>query len=323
MRPLTACPGCGATSIRAFSSTPIHERNGDIHYAQSHCRRCDLVFSNPVAEPEDLERYYRSSYYQECGPLYAREDPGLDDMIAAWERDEAAGLQESVLPYVSGGRFLEIGAGYGRLLLGARRVGFDVAGVEPSEHASRFARDVVGLEEVRHGMFDPEAWPVGSFDVVYAFHVIEHVVDLHAFLDGIQRLLRPGGLVVLSTESHHNAWVQVRRARSWMKGAWLPEFQTSNHHTYYFSDRSLGSLLERHRLRVLKSRVYTHALAEKLPHYRFRSWRSKLAFYAMHYADDWTGRGNRLLVWARKDEVIGTSRPSEWRNGNPSAETGR
>ena len=300
MRTLQACPGCGGTRLRAYSFTPESERTNDIHFAQTHCRSCDLVFSNPVAEPDELESYYRSAYYQEEGPFYTRDHPGMREIMAAWERDEAAGLRQSVLPYVTGGRLFEIGAGYGRLLAGARKLGFAVAGVEASEHASRFAREVMGLDEVREGMFDPQAWPAGSFDVVYAFHVIEHVLDLHAFVDGIDHLLRPGGLVVLGTENHHNAWVPLRRVRSWLKGRRLPEFQTSNHHTFYFSDRSLVALMQRHRFSVLRSLVYTHSLAVKLPNYRFRSWRSTLAFYAMHYADEGTGRGNRLLVWARK-----------------------
>jgi len=300
MTDLHACPGCGGTSLHAFSITPVEERANVMHFAQTRCRSCDLVFSNPVADPAELERYYRSEYYEEEGSVYSPDQPDMAAIMAAWERDEAAGLRHSVLPYVAGGAFFEIGAGYGRLLAGARALGFSVAGVEPSEHAARFARDVMGLEHVRQSIFDPNDWPAESFDVIYSHHVIEHVSDLSGFVDGMYRLLKPNGLVVIGTENHHNIWVQTRRVRSWLKGRRLPEFQTSNHHTLYFSDRSLAVVLERHGLTVLKRRVYTHSLAEKLPHYRFRSWRSKLVFYALHYADVWTGRGGRLLIWARK-----------------------
>jgi 2-polyprenyl-3-methyl-5-hydroxy-6-metoxy-1,4-benzoquinol methylase len=286
--------------LRAYSFTPEAERRGDIHFAQRRCRGCDLVFSDPVAEPDELERYYRTQYYEESGREYSAAQPNLAELIGAWERDEAAGLRESVLPYVPGGSFLEIGAGYGRLLAGARALGFSVAGVEPSERAARFAREVMRLDGVRQGVFDAREWPPAAFDVIYSHHVIEHVADLQAFVDGMHRLLKPHGLVVIGTENHHNAWVLTRRVRSWLKGRRLPEFQTSNHHTFYFSDRSLAAVLERHGFDVIKRRVYTHSLAEKLPHYRFRSWRSKAAFFALHYGDVWTGRGGRLLMWARK-----------------------
>jgi hypothetical protein len=76
--------------------------------------------------------------------------------------------------------------------------------------------------------------------------VIEHVADLHAFASGMFRILKPGGLAVVGTENHHNVWVMTRGLRSWLKGRRLPEFQTADHHTFYFSDRSLTRLLERH-----------------------------------------------------------------------------
>jgi 2-polyprenyl-3-methyl-5-hydroxy-6-metoxy-1,4-benzoquinol methylase len=300
VKAVVTCPGCGGTWFRAFAFTPEAERTNDIHFAQTRCRTCDLVFSNPVADAAELERYYRSEYYGQAEQAYSPDQPGMAEIMAGWERDEAVGLRDSVLPYVSGGAFFEIGAGHGRLLAGARALGFSVAGVEPSEQAARFARDVMGLEHVRQSIFDPNAWPAESFDVMYSHHVIEHVSDLPGFVDGMYRLLKPNGLVVIGTENHHNVWVQIRRVRSWFKGRRLPEFQTSNHHTFYFSARSLAALLERHGFTVIKRRVYTHSLAEKLPHYRFRSWRSQVAFYALHYADAWTSRGGRVQVWARK-----------------------
>jgi SAM-dependent methyltransferase len=210
-----------------------------------------------------------------------------------------------VLPYVTGGAFFEIGAGYGALLEGARQLGFRVAGVEPSEEAASFAQNVLGLDGMKCGTFRPAEWPAASFDVIYSYQVIEHMPDLHEFVGGIAQMLKPGGLTVIGTENHHNAWVMVRRLRSWLKGRRLPEFQTASHHTVYFSDRSLCRLVERHGLSVERCLVYTHALAEKLPGYRFRHWWSKLAFYLIHYADEWTGRGGRLLVWCRK--------PADWR----------
>lgn len=300
MKALTACPVCGSASLRPFSFTVEAERTGAMHVAQSRCRACDLVFSNPVAEEAELTQYYRSSYYEDHESVYNAHRPDLEALVRRRADDEARGLRKSVLPYVAGGLFFEIGAGYGALLAGARELGFAVAGVEPSARAARFGRDVLGLDNLRAGMFDAREWPAASCDVIYSFQVIEHVSDLHAFADGTFRMLKPGGLMVVGTENHHNVWVMVRRVRSWLKGRRLPEFQTADHHTYYFSGRSLSALLERHGFTIVKCLVYTPPLAEKRPRYTFRSWYSKLAFYAMHFADVWTGRGGRVLVWCRR-----------------------
>jgi 2-polyprenyl-3-methyl-5-hydroxy-6-metoxy-1,4-benzoquinol methylase len=301
MKAVVECPACGGRRFRPFSFTIDEEREHDMHFAQTRCRDCDLVFSDPVAEPADLERFYRSTYYEDHEREYNPARPDLEAVIRDRGRVEAGGLRTSVLPYVASGTFFEIGAGFGALLEGARQLGFTVAGVEPSEQAARFGRDVMGLEGLRHGLFDPREWPAEFCDVIYSFQVIEHVSDLHEFAGGMFKMLKPGGLAVIGTENHHNAWVMWRRVRSWLKGRRLPEFQTASHHTFYFSDRSLCGLLERHQFQIVRCLVYTGSLAQKRPGYHFRSWYSKLAFYALHYADVWTGRGGRVLVWCRKN----------------------
>jgi 2-polyprenyl-3-methyl-5-hydroxy-6-metoxy-1,4-benzoquinol methylase len=307
MTRLHACPGCKSHNLVPFSFTVPEERGRDLHFAQTRCRNCDLVFSNPVAGEEELERFYRSEYYEHHEREYNALDPQLERLVRDRARHEAEGLRGSVLPFVTSGRFFEIGAGYGALLGGARELGFEVAGVEPSARAAAFAREVMGLSDVREGPFRPGDWPAASFDVVYSFQVIEHVADPHAFAAGIFHLLKPGALAVVGTENHHNAWVAVRRARSWLKGRRLPEFQTAAHHTFYFSGRSLSRLVERHGLTAERCLVYTPSIEEKLPRYQFRHWYGKAAFYALHYADVLLGRGGRVLLWCRRPAALGAA----------------
>jgi SAM-dependent methyltransferase len=301
VKQLTACPSCGSQSLRAFAFTVPEERSGDMHVGQTRCRACDLVFSNPVAEAEDLARYYDAAYYEEAQREYNPDTPGLEASVRGRVAAEMAWLHKAVVPHVaSRGAFLEIGPGYGGLLAAARELGFNAFGVEPSARVAAFARDVMGLTGVRHAMFEPADWPAASFDAIYSYMVIEHVSDLHAFVAGLFALLKPGGLTIIGTENHHNVWVMVRRVRSWLKGRRVPEFQTANHHTFYFSDRSLRALCVRHGFEVFRCHVFNPPLADKLAKARFRSWYSKAAFYALHYADAWTGRGGRVLVWCRK-----------------------
>lgn len=300
MKAVNVCPGCGGRRFRPFSFTVEAERGHDMHFAQTRCLDCDLVFSDPVADPDELARFYESWSYEDHEIEFNPARPDLEDVIRARGRYEADGLRGSVLPYKSGGTFFEIGAGFGGMLDGARQLGFEVAGVEPSEQAARFGREVMGLTGLRHAMFDARDWPEAFCDVVYSYMVIEHVSDLHQFARDIHTVLKPGGIAVIGTENHHNIWVVLRRIRSRLKGRRLPEFQTASHHTFYFSGKSLSQLVTRQGLEIIRCSVYTPPLSVKLPKYRFRNWRSKLAFYAMHYADVWTGRGGRVLIWCRR-----------------------
>jgi 2-polyprenyl-3-methyl-5-hydroxy-6-metoxy-1,4-benzoquinol methylase len=44
--------------------------------------------------------------------------------------------------------------------------------------------------------------PDGSVDVVISFETIEHIVDYHQFMQEIKRVLKPGGILVLSTPNY-------------------------------------------------------------------------------------------------------------------------
>lgn len=52
----------------------------------------------------------------------------------------------------------------------------------------------VGLAEDAPELFEP-----GTYDLVVAFEIIEHVPDVPGFLDQLERMLKPGGRVMIST----------------------------------------------------------------------------------------------------------------------------
>ena len=54
-----------------------------------------------------------------------------------------------------------------------------------------------------------------SFDVVCAFHVLEHMPDARAFLRELARFARPGGLVVVETPNYASL-LRRRHGASWL-----------------------------------------------------------------------------------------------------------
>jgi SAM-dependent methyltransferase len=102
---------------------------------------------------------------------------------------------ELALRHGHGARVLDMGcgSGYGSAHLaqaGARVVGVDR--VEPDDAHRRAASFVLA---------DLNAMPLReqSFDLVVSFQVIEHLEDPSAYLAAIARLVRPGGLALLTT----------------------------------------------------------------------------------------------------------------------------
>ncbi len=104
-------------------------------------------------------------------------------------------------PLVAGREVLDVacGEGYGSALLArsaARVVGADIAPAAIGHARARYAAQA----NLEFREADCAALPFAdaSFDVVVSFETIEHVVAQDAFLDEARRVLRDGGLFVLS-----------------------------------------------------------------------------------------------------------------------------
>ncbi len=106
------------------------------------------------------------------------------------------------LTCLDGLRVLDIGCGAGLLCEPLARLGAQVIGVDPSEtniaaaklHAERSHLSIdyrcTTVEEI-----DPHE----RFDIVLAMEVVEHVTDVGVFLGHCAALMKPAGLMVVST----------------------------------------------------------------------------------------------------------------------------
>ena len=91
------------------------------------------------------------------------------------------------------------GAGYGSAELA--QAADSVVGVDRSAEAVDFARDTYALANLRFEQASCEALPhpSGSFDLVVAFEVIEHLDNWREFLLEARRVLAPAGQLIVST----------------------------------------------------------------------------------------------------------------------------
>ncbi len=103
---------------------------------------------------------------------------------------------------LDGLRLLDIGCGAGLLCEPFTRLGADVTGIDPSATniaAANLHAEKSGLSIDYRCTTVEELDANERFDIVLAMEVVEHVVDVGAFLDHCVSRMKPGGLIVVST----------------------------------------------------------------------------------------------------------------------------
>jgi 2-polyprenyl-6-hydroxyphenyl methylase/3-demethylubiquinone-9 3-methyltransferase len=116
---------------------------------------------------------------------------------------EHFGLQGGGLKPLAGLRLLDIGCGGGLISEPLARLGARVTGIEPKEANIRAAMAHAAPQglgiDYRVATVEDLAAAGETFDCVVCLEVVEHVPDVAAFLVTCAALVRPGGLMILST----------------------------------------------------------------------------------------------------------------------------
>jgi SAM-dependent methyltransferase len=104
------------------------------------------------------------------------------------------------------GRLLvDCGAGTGRFALEASRA-CTVIAVDDHEESLEIARRNLGMEAVRRGSCTALPLADGTADIVTALDVIEHVEDDRRAVAEMLRILKPGGIIVITVPAFQGLW---------------------------------------------------------------------------------------------------------------------
>lgn len=227
-RPCPACQGCAYRSLATVRGTHIVQ-----------CTGCGLATWD--WHGFDPEAFYDASYWKSCDPHTGYAD--YFALAAATQRTHARRLRWiRGAPASRGGgtanppRLLDAGCGPGFFVQAAAQAGFAAAGVELSAAAVAHARDELG-QNVWRGHVCRADLRDGPYDVVTLWDVLEHLPDPAAALAAVADVLRPGGVLALSTGDVSSLAARLSGSR-WHLFT-LPE------HLWFHTPNSLRHLLRR------------------------------------------------------------------------------
>jgi 2-polyprenyl-3-methyl-5-hydroxy-6-metoxy-1,4-benzoquinol methylase len=138
-------------------------------------------------------------------------------------------------------RVLDLGCGEGHFAAALAREDADVVGIDVAEEPLRRARSRHPELDVR--VAESEAsLPLDdcSFDVVWAGETVEHVADTQQWLSEVRRVLRSGGVLLLTTPDH-GLLSRLRLALS--VGAFESHFDPRSDHLRFYTPGLLVELL--------------------------------------------------------------------------------
>jgi SAM-dependent methyltransferase len=145
-------------------------------------------------------------------------------------------MRDMYISDLTPGRLLDVGCGNGLFLKRMSDLGWIAQGVETDTRSARVARETYGFE-VYGGTLQDAGFPADSFDAITMSHVIEHLRDPLLVLAECRRILKPGGVLVVTTPNYkclgHRCF-----GRRWL-GLDPPR------HLYVFSRKSLDLMANR------------------------------------------------------------------------------
>ena len=251
------CPNCGsdkiALALTAEDHTVSHES-----FAIWQCGLCGLRFTQDVPDAASIGPYYRSANYIS----HSNTNKGLVNNLYHMVRRQTLRDKYRLIASATRsrkGKLLDIGAGAGAFAGYMQEQGWEVTGLEPDDTARAVAAkdhkvELLGMDQLFQ--LEPD-----SFDAITLWHVLEHVHELHPYMERLKTLVRRNGRIFIAVPNYTSYDARIYRE---MWAAYdVPR------HLYHFSPDAMGRLLAQHGLQLQFSApmwydsIYISMLSEK------------------------------------------------------------
>lgn len=180
------CPICNKENSQIiFKCRDYRYGIGNEEFVLVKCNDCGLIYLNPRPSQKEIGKFYPKEYYGSEGNFLEKR------INKFFQKRIITGLKQ----YKKSGRMLDFGCGAGKLLLEAKKQGFETFGIEVSNEACLLGRRK-GLRIFRGDIKDAR-FLTDFFDIITLCHVFEHLHDPNLVLKEIHRILKPDGILFM------------------------------------------------------------------------------------------------------------------------------
>lgn len=249
------CPSCNSKSYKIIKPAYYHNiknyedllniykssSDAQIIDQLSQCLNCELLYLNPRVKSDIIFKSYNENldmeHISQDNQRYKTFKNSFDKIVSRLK-----------LRNFKSKKFLDIGSASGVFLKVLKDIGFKEEGYEPSVWMVKYGREKYNVN-LRHGSID-KVDKNKKFDFISLWDVLEHVTDLKFVLDQINAISKKNTILIINIPAIDTLACKI------LKYKW-PFFL--NVHLYYFTSKTLCSLLEKRNFK----------LVSKFPHWQF------------------------------------------------------
>ncbi|WP_018616456.1 class I SAM-dependent methyltransferase [Segetibacter koreensis] len=226
------CLCCGSAAIsKVFDCKDYTVSNENFEIWQ--CNSCTFRFTQNAPDEASVGIYYQSADYIS----HSDTKKGLVNRLYHQVRTFTLTSKLNLLKEVTGlkhGVLLDVGAGTGAFAFTMQQAGWNVTGLEPDETARINAVNnyKLHLEELS----SLASMHNETFDAITLWHVLEHVHDLHGYLEKFFKILKPVGRLIIAVPNY------TSYDAGYYKQYWAA--YDVPRHLYHFSPKSMEILLK-------------------------------------------------------------------------------
>ena len=227
-------------NCRLCKSSKIHfvlERDDVLIFK---CLDCGVVFLGNQLDEEsvkDLYKYYSST--------------GFSNYLSPVTKLRYEKLLDGFEKYRKNNALMDVGCGAGYFMLSASKKGWRVEGTEISDEAIKLAEEKG--QRVYKGDISSLNLREKSYDIAVLMQLLEHASDPEGIIKKLSIVLRPGGMIYITTPNYNSLSRGVLRERWGM---------FSKEHMFYFTRKTLGKLLKKCGFRIKRARAENISLIE-------------------------------------------------------------
>jgi len=251
------CPVCKSKAVK-FVFSAKDNTVSQKQFAVWHCNECNGMFTQDMPSQEEIGGYYASENYIS----HSDTQQGLVNKLYHIIRRRTLQAKLKLVQQETAkdtGSMLDVGCGTGAFLHTMQQAGWQTTGLEPDAVAREKASSLYNINALpSNELF---ALPQKAYDGITLWHVLEHVHQLHEYIEQLKNILKDDGRLFIAVPNY----------TSYDAGVYKEHWAAYDvpRHLYHFSPSSMKKLMSMHGLQVYKIKpmwfdsFYVSMLSEK------------------------------------------------------------